>query len=140
MFIINFRILDDYTPTTVDLKTINSMDNPLTEAENDAIFGQSDDIVPIKTVTEVANEKQVINQRNNEIIDDEEGTLICSNYFDQGFSCVLEEACASNQNNEIVLFQGDIKNPLDATFRDEISSFAKCQESGTICCYNEDIL
>jgi len=116
------------------------MDNPLTEAENDVIFGQSDDIVPIKTVTEVANEKQVINQRNNEIIDVEEGTLICSNYFDQGFSCVLEEACASNQNNEIVLFQGDIKNPLDATFRDEISSFAKCQESGMVCCYNEDIL
>ena len=52
----------------------------------------------------------------------------------------MEEACASNQNNEIVLFQGDIKNPLDATFRDEISSFAKCQESGTVCCFNEDIL
>ena len=116
------------------------MDNPLTEAENEVIFGQSDDIVPTKTVTEVTTEKQDVIQRNNEIIDDKEGTLICSNYFEQGFSCVLEEACASNQNNEIVLFQGDIKNPLNATFRDEISSFAKCQERGTVCCFNEDIL
>ena len=84
----------------------------------------------------VTTEKPVPVQPIDEILDNEEKTLQCSDYFELGFSCVLENECASSQRIGIFLKDED----LDAIFRDEIFKSAQCADNGAVCCHNDDIL
>merc|ERR1712156_151376 len=134
-----FRIIEDVSPK-VSIEDI--LDDTQVETETDTdydIFGRNDVILPTMDVTKpskVTTEKSVPVQPIDEILDDEEETLQCSDYFELGFSCVLEKNCASSRPAGIF-----VKNEnLDSIFWDEIFNSAQCTDNGAVCCHNDDIL
>ena len=69
-------------------------------------------------------------------------TLQCSNFFECGFSCVSKESCTKSQIgfDDIIILKEEILEDLEETSRDELFERALCQESGMVCCFNENIL
>merc|ERR1712156_173407 len=127
----------------------NIIDGNLQTDSIEDIFGRVNEMVPIFTTKKpeiFSNEKQspveLIDEIFDDDVNDEEGTLQCSNFFERGFSCVSKESCSTSQigSNDIIILKEETLEDSEEILRDELFERAQCPENGMVCCYNENIL